>query len=36
VKVEKGERPNNIWVEAEEFEPFMPTLMNEPITEDVK
>lgn len=36
VKVEKGERPDNIWVEAEEFEPFMPTLMNEPITEDVK
>ncbi len=36
VKIEKGTRPDNVWVEAEQFEPFLPTLMNEPITEDVK
>jgi anaerobic selenocysteine-containing dehydrogenase len=35
VKVEKGSRPSNIWVEPEEFEPFMPTLHGEPQTGDV-
>lgn len=35
VKVEKDEKPDNIWIEPEEFEPFMPTLQSEPITEDV-
>ncbi len=35
VKIEKSERPDNIWVEPEEFEPFMPTLTNEPVTGDV-
>ncbi len=35
VKVEKGSRPNNVWIEPEEFEPFMPTLQGEPQTEVV-
>lgn len=35
VKIEKGERPENIWVEPKEFEPFMPTLTSEPQTGDV-
>ena len=26
VKIEKSEKPANVWVEPEEFEPFMPTL----------
>jgi len=24
-----------VWVESEQFEPFMPTLQNEPVTEEV-
>ncbi|MBE6466765.1 molybdopterin-dependent oxidoreductase [Denitrobacterium detoxificans] len=35
VDIEKSTRPDRIWVEPEEFEPFMPTLMNEPQTEVV-
>jgi anaerobic selenocysteine-containing dehydrogenase len=35
VRVEKGEKPANIWVEPKEFQPFMPTLQSEPITKDV-
>lgn len=35
VKVEPGERPSNVWIEPEEFEPFMPTLQGEPQTEVV-
>lgn len=35
VKIEKGARPANIWVEPKEFEPFMPTLHGEPQTGDV-
>ena len=35
VQIEKSEKPSNVWVEAEEFRPFMPTLQNEPVTEDV-
>lgn len=35
VKIEKGERPANVWIEPEEFEPFMPTLRSEPQTGDV-
>jgi anaerobic selenocysteine-containing dehydrogenase len=35
VKIEKSEKPDNIWIEPEEFEPFMPTLKSEPITKDV-
>lgn len=35
VKIEKGEKPANVWVEPEEFEPFMPTLQAEPQTGDV-
>ena len=37
VKIEKSERPANIWVEAEEFEPFMPTqeMLAEAQTKDV-
>ncbi|MCD8316334.1 MAG: hypothetical protein LUB61_02875 [Eggerthellaceae bacterium] len=29
VKIEKGERPDGVWVEPEEFEPFMPTTTSE-------
>ena len=35
VKIEKSERPENIWVEPKEFQPFMPTLQSEPQTGDV-
>ncbi len=35
VKVEKSEKPDNIWIEPEEFEPFLPTLKSEPVTKDV-
>lgn len=35
VRIEPGQKPSNIWTEPEEFEPFMPTLMSEPVTEDV-
>jgi anaerobic selenocysteine-containing dehydrogenase len=35
VQVEKSERPDNVWVEPEEFRPFMPTLQNEPVTEEL-
>ena len=35
VKIEKSERPERIWVESKEFEPFMPTLQNEPVTGEV-
>ncbi len=35
VKVEKGARPDNIWIEPKEFEPFLPTLRSEPTTKDV-
>lgn len=35
VKIEKGERPDNIWIDPKEFEPFMPTLQSEPMTKDV-
>ena len=35
VKIEKSEKPANVWVEPKEFEPFMPTLTSEPQTGDV-
>ena len=35
VRVEKGKKPANVWVEPKEFAPFLPTLQSEPITEDV-
>lgn len=35
VKIEKGKKPDNIWVEPEEFKPFMPTLHGEKQTGDV-
>jgi anaerobic selenocysteine-containing dehydrogenase len=35
VKVEKSTKPERIWVDPEEFEPFMPTLHDEPQTEEV-
>ena len=35
VRVEKGEKPENVWIEPKEFQPFMPTLQSEPITKDV-
>lgn len=35
VKVEKGEKPENVWIEPKEFQPFMPTLQSEPVTKDV-
>ena len=35
VQIEKAEKPEGIWVEPKEFEPFMPTLKDEPQTEEV-
>lgn len=37
VKIEKSERPAGVWVEPEEFAPFMPTteMLAEPQTKDV-
>ncbi len=35
VKIEKSEKPANIWVEPKEFAPFLPTLQKESITKDV-
>lgn len=35
VQVEKSSRPANVWVEPEEFRPFMPTMQSEPVTKDV-
>lgn len=35
VKIEKSTRPDRVWVESEEFEPFMPTLRDEPVTKEV-
>ncbi len=35
VKIEKTERPERIWIENEQFQPFMPTLSGEPVTEEV-
>ncbi|MGV8084120.1 MAG: molybdopterin-dependent oxidoreductase [Coriobacteriia bacterium] len=35
VKIEKSTKPDRVWVEPKEFEPFLPTLMNEPQTKAV-
>lgn len=35
VKIEKTERPERIWIESEQLQPFMPTLSGEPVTEEV-
>ena len=35
VKLAKAEKPEKVWVEPEEFAPFMPTLQSEARTEDV-
>lgn len=35
VKIEKSTRPDRVWVESKEFEPFMPTLRDEPVTKEV-
>lgn len=35
VRIEKSEKPENVWVEAEEFAPFLPTLQSESVTKDV-
>ena len=35
VKIEKTERPERIWIESEQFQPLMPTLSGEPVTEEV-
>ena len=35
VKIEKSTRPDRVWVESEQFEPFMPTLQGEEITKEV-
>ena len=35
VQIKKSTKPDNVWVEPEEFRPFMPTLQSEPVTEDV-
>lgn len=35
VKIEKGTKPEGVWVEPKEFAPFLPTLQSEPQTGDV-
>lgn len=35
VQIEKSEKPDGIWTEPEQFEPFLPTLQNEPQTDEV-
>ncbi len=35
VKIEKSTRPERVWVESEQFKPFMPTLRDEPVTKEV-
>lgn len=35
IKIEKAEQPEGIWTEPEQFAPFLPTLQNEPQTEEV-
>ena len=35
VKIAKGEKPARIWIEPEEFQPFMPILKGEPNTGEV-
>ena len=35
VRISKDKKPDNVWVEPKEFQPFMPTLQSEPVTEDV-
>lgn len=35
VKIEKGTKPDRIWTEPKEFEPFLPTLHSEPQTKAV-
>lgn len=35
VKIEKGSKPDRVWVESSEFEPFMPTRQNEANKEEV-
>ncbi len=35
VQIEKASQPEGIWTEPEQFEPFLPTLQNEPQTEVV-
>jgi anaerobic selenocysteine-containing dehydrogenase len=35
VNITKGQKPANVWVEPEEFKPFLPTLQSEAQTEDV-
>lgn len=34
VKIEKGERPRGVWVEPHEFEPFLPSNVNQYTPED--
>ena len=35
VKIEKGEKPERVWMESSEFEPFMPTRQHEHTQEEV-
>lgn len=35
VKIEKSTRPERIWIESEQFAPFMPALRDEPVTKEV-
>ena len=35
VKIEKSEKPERVWTQAKEFEPFMPTLQGEPTSPEV-
>lgn len=34
VKIEKSTKPDRVWTEPKQFEPFMPTLQSEPVTEE--
>ena len=34
-KIEKSTRPERIWIESEQFAPFMPALRDEPVTKEV-
>lgn len=35
VQIEKAEKPDGIWTEPKQFEPFLPTLQGEPQTDEV-
>ena len=34
IKIEKSTKPDRVWTEPKQFQPFMPTLKGEPVTEE--